>query len=60
MMKTCEARNGSYGCQRPEGHGGMFHAKTVQQRKGGRVYRRTAFWTDAYGEVKFSIPTWIG
>lgn len=59
-MKTCPARNGSYCCQRPEGHSGMFHAKSIQFRKDGRTYRKTAYWADAYSAVRFSIPTWIG
>ena len=54
---TCASRNGSYCCDRPEGHGGKWHGTNVRHRRNGKTYERRAVWAGAYAPVKFSVAT---
>jgi hypothetical protein len=51
----CAAHNGTYTCERPQGHEGQHEQPTpVRDAESGRVtHWRIARWADAYGPMTF-------
>lgn len=56
---TCTIKNGTYCCDRPEGHTGL-HGTYVREHRiqtRSKTYERRAVWSSAYAPVKFSLAT---
>ena len=52
-MTSCTIRNGTYSCQRPEGHAGKHRSVFLDAGS-----PRTVFFDDAYSDVTVRKPSW--
>ena len=60
MNDNCPVKNGTYTCDLPAGHGGLWHGCNKRKRANGKTYAARLVWADAYSRIKQSVWTPTG